>query len=553
MREVASGFGSTKLYLAVAAVLGSVACTGVVDGGKDSGDGTTTTDPDKPTPGGAAVKPGRGEMHRLNSTEYNNTVADVLGTTLKPADANWRGGEIEGFDNVASVLGVDATQFGLYLDAAEKLANDVFASPTLKAKFVTCSTADDAACVKDIISKAGLHIFRRPLRANEIATYQKVYTEARAQKQDHDGALKHVLWSLLSSAEFLYRIELPKGTGKRPLDGFELASRLSYFLWSSAPDDALLEAAANNALGKDTEVQAAVDRMLADFKSTRFTESFAGQFLGARKVAGHAVAPERFPMWTPAVASAAQNEMYLYFEEFLRNDRSWTEFLTADVNFVNTSLAPIYGMQNVTSADLMKVNNTADKRAGFLGLAGFLALTSMDRRTSPTLRGKWVLGNLLCREAPPPPANVPKLEVGGKDLDNGNVREILEAHRVRPDCAGCHAIFDPFGLAMEKYDAIGRYRDTYGDGSTINASTTLDGNTFEDLAGAANIVTSDPAFKSCITHKMFIYGLGRSPTGDDAAWIKELEEEWAAGNMTLKRLISGLVESVPFRNSGDIK
>jgi len=550
MREVVSGFGNARLYLAVAAVLGSVACTGSVDGGPDTG---TDPNPDKPTPGGAAVKPGRGEMHRLNSTEYNATVGDVLGTTLRPANPNWRGGEIEGFDNVASVLGIDATQYLLYLNAAEQLANDVFASPALKAKYVTCATADDAACVKDVVSKFGLHIFRRPLRAGEITTYQKVYTQARMQMQDHDAALKHVLWSLLSSAEFLYRIELPKGAGKRPLDGFELASRLSYFLWSSAPDEALLAAAASNALGKDAEVQAAVDRMLGDFKSTRFTESFAGQFLGARKVAGHAVAPERFPQWTPAVAGSAMNEMYLYFEEFLRNDRSWTEFLTADVNFVNTSLAPLYGMQGVTGTDLVKVSNTADKRTGFLGLAGFLALTSMDRRTSPTLRGKWVLGNLLCKEAPPPPVNVPKLEVGGKDLDTGNIREILEAHRVRPDCAGCHALFDPFGLAMEKYDAIGQYRETYLDGSAINASTTLNGATFEDLSGASNIVTNDPAFKSCITHKMFIYGLGRSPAGDDAAWITQLEEKWAAGDMTLKRLISGLIASEPFRNSGDIK
>jgi hypothetical protein len=247
------------------------------------------------------------------------------------------------------------------------------------------------------------------------------------------------------------------------------------------------------------------------------------------------------------------NEMFMYFEDFLRNDRPWTEFLTTDVNFVNASLAPLYGLQNVTSMDLTRVTNTADKRAGFLGLAGFLALSSMDRRTSPTLRGKWVLGNLLCKEPPPPPKDVPRLEVGGKDLDNGNIRQILQDHRVRPDCAGCHALFDPFGLALEKYDAIGRYRDAYGDGSMINASTELGGVAFTDIDGAANVVTNDPAFKSCLTHKMFIYGLGRSPAGDDAAWITQLEQQWAQGDLTIKRLIEGLTESVPFRNSGDVK
>jgi len=552
MRDVAVGFGQAELYLAIAALLGSVACTGSV-----TGDPGSTPDPgtDTPSPNGAAVKPGRGEMHRLNATEYNATVADVLGTTLRPANGNWRGGEIEGFDNVASVLGIDATQFGLYVDAAEKLADDVFKSPTLKAKFVTCATADDAACVKDVISKAGLHIFRRPVRAGELVTYQKVYDAARKLGQSHDGALQHVFWSLLSSAEFLYRMELPaKGSGKRALDGFEMASRLSYLLWSSAPDDTLLGAAAANMLASDTEVQGAVERMLADGKSDRFIESFAGQFLGARKVATHAVAPERFPQWTPTVATAAMNEMYLYFEDFLRNDVPWTQFLKRDVNFVNAPLAPLYGMANVTGNDLMRVTNTTDKRYGFMGLAGFLALSSMDRRTSPTLRGKWVLGNLLCQEPPPPPKDVPKLEVGGKDLDNGNIRQILEEHRVRPDCAGCHALFDPFGLALEKYDAIGQYRETYGDKSPINDTTTsLAGAPFTGLDGAADVVTNDPAFKSCLTHKLFVYGLGRSPVGDDAAWIKQLEQQWATGDLTLKRLILSLTASVPFRNSGDVK
>jgi Protein of unknown function (DUF1592)/Protein of unknown function (DUF1588)/Protein of unknown function (DUF1587)/Protein of unknown function (DUF1595)/Protein of unknown function (DUF1585) len=553
MRDVAGGFGKAELYLSIAALLGTLSCTGVVGGemptGSDTGIGT-------PGPGtgvtGTPTKPGRGEMHRLNATEYNATVGDVLGTTLKPANANWRGGEIEGFDNVASVLGIDDTQFGLYVDAAEQLANDVFANAPLKAKFVTCAKADDAACTSDIISKAGLHIFRRPLRPAEVSTYQKVYTAARKQGQDHDGSVKAVLWSLLSSAEFLYRIELPKGTAKRALDGFELASRLSYFLWSSAPDDALLDAASKNALSKDTDVQAAVDRMLGDVKSTRFTESFAGQWLGARKVASHAVAPERFPMWTPVVANAAMNEMYMYFEEFLRKDRPWTEFLKADINFVNTASAPLYGMTS-TSMNLVPVMNTTDNRAGFMGLAGFLTLSSMDRRTSPTLRGKWVLGNLLCQEAPPPPKDVPKLDVGGKDLDNGNVRDILTAHRVRPDCAGCHAIFDPFGLALENFDAVGRFRDKYGDGSAIDATATLNGVPFQGISGAADAVTNDPAFKTCFAHKLFTYGLGRSPAGDDAAWVAQIEKQWEQGDLTIKRLISGVAGSVPFRNSGDVK
>jgi hypothetical protein len=403
------------------------------------------------------------------------------------------------------------------------------------------------------VSKAGLKVFRRPLRDAEITTYSNVYTAARGQMQDHDGSLKHVLWAMLASAEFLYRIELPKANAKRPLDGYELASRLSYFLWSSAPDDALLTAAASNALSTDEQVGTTVDRMLKDGKSARFIESFAGQWLGARKVSSHPVAAERFPMWSQAVADSAMNEMYLYFQDFLQNPRPWTDFLKADINFVNSALAPIYGMQNVTSANLMQVSNTTDDRKGFMGLVGFLALSSMDRRTSPTLRGKWVLGNMLCTEAPAPPANVPKLETAGKDLESGNIRKILEEHRVNQACASCHAIFDPFGLALEKYDAIGRFRTTYGDGSAIDASTELGGQQFEGLSGAADIVTAKPEFKTCFARKIFTYGLGRAPSNDDKLWIDKMAHEWETGGLTVRGLIDGFTHSEPFRTSGDVQ
>jgi hypothetical protein len=210
-------------------------------------------------------------------------------------------------------------------------------------------------------------------------------------------------------------------------------------------------------------------------------------------------------------------------------------------------------MQNVTSTNLMQVTNTADERKGFMGLVGFLAASSMDRRTSPTLRGKWVLGNMLCTEAPAPPPDVPKLEVGGKDLEKGNIRQILEEHRVNQACASCHAIFDPFGIALEKYDAIGQFRTTYLDGSTIDASTELGGQKFEGLSGAADLVTAKPEFKTCFAKKLYTYGLGRAPSNDDTAWINKMAQEWEGKGLTVRALIDGLTHSVPFRNSGDVK
>ena len=332
--------GRAGLCVGLATLLGTFACTGVLDRGTPLGGAAASSTGSTSSAGGGVnggtggsasimppTDPGRGEMHRLNTNEYNYTVADVLGTALRPADVNWRGGEIAGFDNIASQLGMTDTQYSLYVDAAEALANDVFANATLKARFVSCATADDAACVQDFASKAGLRIFRRPLRPTEITRYQALYTAARQQGQDHEASLKHVMWAMLSSAEFLYRIELQSKTaGKRPLDGFELASRLSYFLWNSAPDDTLLSSAGQNALSADTDVQATFERLLNDGKSNRLIESFVGQWLGGREVSKHPVAPGMFPQWTPEVADAATNEMYFYFSEFLHSDRRGSNF-----------------------------------------------------------------------------------------------------------------------------------------------------------------------------------------------------------------------------------
>jgi hypothetical protein len=559
-REVArslGGLGRVELGAGVAALLLTFACgdgdTPNVDGGQAGIDAGGSA-------GAPPTNPGRGAMHRLNSNEYNNTVGDVLGTTTLPADANWRGGEIDGFDNIASQLGIDETQYERYLDAAETLANEVFASPALKARFVFCGATDDPACVEAFSAQAGLRVFRRPLRASEVGRYQALYASVRQQGQDHEASLKHILWAMLSSAEFLYRIELQGEDDERPLDSFEVATRLSYFLWSSAPDDDLLMAAARDELTSEEGVKATFARLLDDGKSNRLVESFAGQWLGGRKVMKHPVAAGMFPEWTPAAAFAATNEMYYYFSEFMRGDRSWLDFLKADINYVNADLAPIYGIPGIAGSDMQRLEQTGDDRAGFLGLAGFLALSSMDRRTSPTLRGRWVLLNMLCTTPPDPPGNIPKLEETGQDLDTGNIRDALALHRTREDCKTCHSLFDPFGLALEKYDAVGRYRDTYGDGSLVDASTELgasaaypDGIAFEGLQGAADAVTNSPQFKACVAKKLFTYGLGRLPSDNDEAWIQVIQRDWEAGDLTVRRLMETLVLSEPFRNSGDDK
>jgi hypothetical protein len=517
--------------------------------GREGAGGSGSPGPD------ATTDPGSKSMHRLNTAEYNATVTDVLGTTLEPATGNWRGGELAGFDNMASVLGVDELQYDRYFGAAKTLAAEVVASESLRARWITCDLGQPA-CVRAAIEAAGLRLFRRPLAADETATYQRVYDAAIGLGDDPLSAFELTLQALLSSAEFIYRIELdphPLSSEPHPLGAFELASRLSYFLWSSAPDAALLAAAADGSLTQPAVLSTTVDRLLDDPRSARFVANFAGQWLGARQVVSHAVAPE-LHQWTVPVARAAADEILRYFSEFLQNDRSWLEFPHADINFVDPWLAPFYQMP-LDVYETQRVEYGSDQRAGFFGLAGFLALSSFDRRTSPSLRGRWISSNMLCRKPPEPPANVPSLEATGA-VSQLDVRKRLEQHRQNPECAGCHALFDAYGLALEQFDAIGQYRAFYEDGTPIDVSVELpapptqpDGLTFVGLAGLSDAVASDPDFGTCLAKKLLTYGLGR-PVGDgDEPSLAKAQQAWlATGNTpSVRRLIHALVLTEAFR------
>jgi hypothetical protein len=548
---------------------GLAACTGVVDGVSNPG-GSLGAGSSNGTAGSGAGTSGSGStggsapaveppsykaIHRLNATEYNATVADVLGTSLAPANGSWMVYEINGFDNMASVQHVSTDDFQRFFDAAGTLADESFARADFKTKFITCTTSDDA-CVKDVVSKLGLRLFRRPLTDSEVGNFKAVYTAAQGQGESHEGALKHVLRAILASAEFIYRMEFdanPASGDVHPLTSYELASRLSYFLWSSAPDESMLAAAADDSLTKDETIKATVSRLLADpARSERFVQNFYGQWLGARRVAQHAVASDVYKTWSPELAEGLASEMYAYFSDFLKTDRSWLEFLTADQNFVTGPVAALYGMPAPANAtSVTKVTVTDDQRVGFLGLGGFLAQSSLDRRTSPTLRGRWVMINLLCQHPPAPPENVPKIEAaaGTTDLSKGNVRAVLEAHRANPACANCHKLFDPYGLPLEQFDGIGAFRATYGDGSAIVPETELfDGTKLTGLSELANSLTLKPEFKQCIVDNMVGYGLGRVVISADRSSLDGIAQTWSAETPSIRRLIESIALDPAFRS-----
>jgi hypothetical protein len=336
------------------------------------------------------------------------------------------------------------------------------------------------------------------------------------------------------------------------LTSYDLASRLSYFLWASMPDATLFNAAADNSLLDAATLDAEVDRLLADPKGQRFVQSFSGQWLGIRKIATHTVVPSVYPDWNPALGSSMMTEAYSYFGDILGQDRPWSDLLRADFNYVDTALANLYNVAAPAGPGFVRVENVADERFGFLGLSAFLTLTSYEHRTSPTLRARWILNDLLCTPPPPPPPDVPEFDGtdSPEDVANGNIRTRLEQHRADPVCAACHAVFDPFGLALENFDGIGRYRTQYPNGDAVDASGVFpDGTQFDGLSGMVEVALARPGFNQCVVEKTFVYGLGRllRPTQDDA-FVANIKDHWQASPVpSLKNLIKTVIASEPFR------
>jgi hypothetical protein len=359
---------------------------------------------------------------------------------------------------------------------------------------------------------------------------------------------------MLTSVPFLYRVELdpdPASKDPHPVAPYEMASRLSYLFWSTMPDAELLGAAASGRLGSTDALSAEVTRLLADAKISEFVGSFAGQWLGLRDLESHQVDTDVYPTWNDQLKESMVQEGVAYFREFLSGGRSMDEFFTADVNFVDAPLARLYGI-NGGGGSSMRVTNTSDSRRGFVGLASFLTMTSYSYRTAPTLRGKWVLSNLLCQDIPPPPPNVPKLDPATADpssLESENVRVRLEQHRADPLCASCHKLLDPIGLGLENFDAIGKYRTVYTNGDAVDASGMLpDGTAFDGLGELTDALSKDARFADCVERKLLTYALSREVVASDAAYVMSIREGWSKGGMGFAALLREIALSTPFRN-----
>jgi hypothetical protein len=362
---------------------------------------------------------------------------------------------------------------------------------------------------------------------------------------------------VLVSPEFLFRVELDpdqvaSGDAYRVSD-LELASRLSFFLWSSLPDDELLDVAIRGELSRPGELERQARRLLVDSRSHNLASNFAGQWLLLRNLAAVSPSPRLYPDFDDNLRQAFRQETELFFDSVLREDRSVLELLEADYTFLNERLAKHYGIPGVYGSRFRRVALPADsKRGGLLRQGSILAVTSYATRTSPVIRGKWVLDNILGAPPPPPPANVPVLEENSVQAGLP-MRERLTQHRTNPVCASCHSTIDPVGFALENFDAVGRWRDHAGDSGPMDASGGLPGvGDFEGVDGLETGLLSRPElFAGRVTEKLLTFALGRGVEFYDAPAIRTILRDVEPDGYRFSSLILGIVKSVPFqmRNS----
>src|SRR5688572_7068057 len=427
-------------------------------------------------------------------------------------------------------------------------------TPRLRASGVSARQADDeaAACARKIISTLARRAYRRPVTEDDLQAPLTAYRTG-ATSGGFEAGVEMALRSILMSPKFLFRIESqpPKAAPNAAyrISDLDLASRLSFFLWSSIPDDQLLDLAVKKTLSKPEVLQQQVRRMLADRRSQALVENFAGQWLHIRNVAVHQPSPETLFHFDDNLRKAFEKETQLFFESIMRENRSVLELLDADYTYLNERLARHYGIDGVRGERFRRVSLPAGSpRGGLIGQGSILMATSCPNRTSPVIRGKWILENVFGAPPPPPPPNVPELKDERDPRKVLPMRERLAAHRANPACAGCHAQMDQLGFALENFDAIGEWRDMYTSGARVDASAQLpDGSKFNGPAELRKVLMShSDEFLTTMTEKLMVYALGRGLEAFDAPAVRKIKRDATRDNYRFESLIQGIVTSTPF-------
>ncbi|HEY7172982.1 MAG TPA: DUF1592 domain-containing protein [Vicinamibacterales bacterium] len=425
-------------------------------------------------------------------------------------------------------------------------------TPSRRRIFVCRPTSDrdEEACARRIFTALSRRAYRRPVTDADVQPLLAIYSEGRKER-DFDFGVERGVEAMLSSPKFLLRVERePAGTKPGTiyrLTDLELASRLSFFLWRSMPDDELLDIAARGGLKEPATLSRQVKRMLVDRRASRFFDDFAEQWLTVRNLKSHDVDPQLFSAFDPTLRDSMLQEIELFFESQVREDHPIPELMTANYTFLNEQLARHYGIDDIFGSHFRRVTLTDERRFGLLGKAAILTETSYANRTSVVLRGKWVLENLLGAPPPPPPPNVPPLKENKPGEKPAALRERMEQHRNNPVCASCHNRMDPLGFALEHYDAIGKWREN-DSGAAINSTITYEGQTVDSPKVFRDaLVHRGDSFVSTVVEKLLIYALGRGVEYNDAPLVRQLSRDLGANNYKWSSLVLGIINSPQFQ------
>ena len=418
------------------------------------------------------------------------------------------------------------------------------------------ATPDEEACAAKILTNLARGAYRRPVTASDVEAPMSFYKQSRQSGGSFDDGIRAGVARVLSSPYFLYRVEKDPVDARpgaaHPVSDIELASRLSFFLWSSVPDEKLLDLAAAGRLRQPGALEAQVHRLLSDERADALVENFTGQWLQLRNLEAKVV-PDllMFPDFDDNTRKGFRKETEMFVGYILRDDRSALELLSADYTFLDERLAKHYGIPGVYGPQFRRVKLTDPNRRGLLGQGSILAMTSVATRTSPVFRGKYVLSTFLNTPPTPPPPNVPTLEESNKGVASvpKTVRQQLELHRSNPVCASCHRVIDPPGFALENFDSVGKWRDTGLDGAPIDTAGVLaDGSKVNGPVALREAILSRPdAFVTVITEKMLTYALGRGLEPSDMPVVRRIVKKTAQNDYKLSTIVMGIVESAPFQ------
>jgi len=550
----------------------AVTASSAASANDSEGDSDSNSDSDSDTGGEPLLPsfvPGPPTLPRLTSSQYLNTVGDLLGGPLpvpglEPDTNPYLFFNIGAASTTVSEVGVQR-----YEEAAELLTQTVFADPARRDALIGCvPAAADDACAVGFIEAFGRRAMRRPLSPEERGRWIGVAVEL-ADGNPWEG-LRMAVAGMLQSPNFLYRVDLGEfaavdsrveageagfGSGKRFYTGWEMASRLSYLLWNTTPDDQLLAAAEAGLLDEPAGILAEAERLLADPRADVTILAFFGQYLDLARLAHVERDAALYPLYTPALAEAMRRELELLIFDFVNTeDADIRGLFSTRKTYVNSELAALYGIDapGATLDTFVPVELPVDgPRAGILTLGAFLMMNAHATETSPTLRGRYLRERVLCETVPAPPDDV-DVNIPEADGEANTLRERLEQHRADPSCAGCHAFIDPPGFLFEHFDTIGVFREL-DNGYPIDSSGELDGKPLADARDLAAALAEDQRVARCMVTQLYRHANGRLEEPQERPGLREIEEEFAAADYSFRELLLAFVTSEPFRTVADLE